>query len=241
MDLQQLKTELSLTYKYTIELHAHTSPVSGCSDITPKEMAETYKNLGYSAVVVTNHFEYQNDKWEKEKYINYFLNDFEQTEKYGKELGIKVYLGAEIRFTENNNDYLVFGVDKKILEEIYDYLPYGIENFRSKYMMPDSAFMQAHPMRNGMETVAPALLDGIEVFNMHPGHNSRVGLASLYAKENNHLITIAGSDFHHLNMNHEGLAAIRTTFLPENTFSLAKLLKEGDFLLEIGRQNIVLR
>ena len=241
MNLQELKTELSLEYKYRIELHAHTTPVSGCSDISPKEMAETYKKLGFSAVVVTNHFEYQNNKWEKQKYINYFLNDFEETEKYAKELGIKVYLGAEIRFTENNNDYLVFGVDKKILEEIYEYLPCGIEIFRSKYMMPDSAFIQAHPMRSGMEPVDPALLDGIEVFNMHPSHNSRVGLASLYAKESNHLIVTAGSDFHHPNMNHEGLAAIRTTHLPENTFSLAKLLKEGDFLLEIGRENIVLR
>ena len=41
------------------------------------------------------------------------VNKLEETEKYGKELGIKVYLGAEIRFTENNNDYLIFGVDKK--------------------------------------------------------------------------------------------------------------------------------
>lgn len=241
MDLHELKTELSLTYKYRIELHAHTTPVSGCSQITPKEMAETYKNLGYSAVVVTNHFTYQHNESQKEEYINYFLNDFEQAEKYGKELGIKVYLGAEVRFTENSNDYLLFGVDKKMLEEIYDYLPYGIEKFRSKYMMPDSVFIQAHPMRSGTVTVDPALLDGIEVFNMHPGHNSRVGLASVYAKENNLLITTAGSDFHHPNMNHEGLAAIRATYLPEDTFALAKLLKEGNFLLEIGREYIILR
>lgn len=241
MNLRELKAKLSLTYRYRIELHAHTTPVSVCSQITPKEMAETYKNLGYSAVVVTNHFIYQHNGSEKEEYIDFFLNDFEQTEKYGKELGIKVYLGAELRFTENSNDYLLFGVDKKILEEIYDYLPYGIENFRSKYIMQDSVFIQAHPMRNGMETVEPALLDGIEVFNMHPAHNSKVGLASVYAKENNHLIVTAGSDFHHPNVDHEGLAAIRATHLPEDTFGLAKLLKEGDFLLEIGRDNIILR
>ena len=107
--------------------------------------------------------------------------------------------------------------------------------------MPDSVLIQAHPMRNGMETVDPALLDGFEVFNMHPGHNSRVGLASAYAKENRHFLVIAGSDFHHPNRNHEGLAAIRTTYLPEDSFALAKLLKDGDYLLEIGRENFVLR
>ena len=240
MNLQELKTKLSLSYQYKIELHAHTTPVSSCSQITPKEMAETYKSLGYSAVVITNHF-YRHNEFEKEEFINYYLNDFEQTERYGKELGIKVYLGAEVRFTENNNDYLLYGVDKKMLEEIYDYLPNGIENFRSKYMMPNSVFIQAHPMRDGIKTVDPALLDGIEVFNMHPGHNSRIGLASVYAKENNHFIVTAGSDFHHPNRNHEGLAAIRTTSLPEDTFALAKLLKEDDFLIEIGRDNIVLR
>lgn len=241
MDLQKLKTELSSIYKYRIELHAHTTPASSCSEITPHELVEIYKSIGYSAVVVTNHFMYQHNGREKEEYINSFLEDFRQTEKYGKELGIRIYLGAEIRFTENYNDYLVFGVDQKILEDIYDYLPHGIENFRRNYTMPDSVFIQAHPMREGLERVDPALLDGIEVFNMHPHHNSRVGLAMVHARENRHFIVTSGSDFHHPNVNHEGLAAIRTTYLPENTFSLAKLLKEGDYLLEIGRENFVLR
>ena len=56
MDLQALKTELTSNYKYRIELHAHTSPASGCSQVTPKDMAYTYKSLGYDAVTVTNHF-----------------------------------------------------------------------------------------------------------------------------------------------------------------------------------------
>lgn len=241
MNLQELKTELLLKYKYRVELHAHTTPVSICSEIPPKEMIETYKSLGYSAVTITNHFIYQHNDCEKEEYISFFLKDFEETKKYGEEMGIKVYLGAEIRFTENHNDYLVFGVDRKILEEIYDYLPYGIENFRNKYVMSKGVFVQAHPMRDEMETVDPNLLDGIEVYNMHPGHNSRVGLASLYAKEYKHLIVTAGSDFHHPHLKHEGLAAIRTAYLPEDSFSLAEIIKSKDYLIEIGRDNIVLR
>lgn len=240
MDLKELKSNLLSQYKYQIELHAHTSPVSGCSQVTPKEMAETYKKLGYDAVAITNHFMYQHNRISKEEYIDAFLYDFEQTKKYGDELGLKVYLGAEIRFTENDNDYLIFGINKEMLLEIYDLLPLGIENFRKTYDMPDSVFLQAHPMRDGMQKVDAALLDGIEVFNLHPGHNSKVGLASVYAKENNFSVVIAGSDFHHPNQRHEGVSAMRGASLPEDSFELATLLKSGDYLLEIGRNNIVI-
>ena len=38
-------------------------------------------------------------------------------------------VGAETRFTENNNDYIVFGINKEMLSDIYDLLPEGIDNF----------------------------------------------------------------------------------------------------------------
>lgn len=240
MNLRELKSELLAQYKYQIELHAHTFPMSVCSQVSPKEMVDTYKKLGYDAVAITNHFMYQHNRISKEEHINAFLCDFEQAKKYGEELGIKVYLGAEIRFTENNNDYLIFGINKEMLSDIYDLLPEGIENFRKKYPMPDSVFIQAHPMREGMQNVDTTLLDGIEVFNMHPNHNSKVGLASVYANENNLSIIIAGSDFHNPNRNFEGVSALRGRYLPEDTFELAKLLKKGDYLLEIGRNNIII-
>lgn len=240
MNLQKLKNDLLSSYKYRIELHAHTFPASGCSEITPQEMVTTYKGLGYDAVVITNHFMYKLDNREKEEYINDFIQDFEETRKFGVEQGIKIYFGAEIRFTENNNDYLIFGINKDLLWEIYDLLPNGIESFRKSYAMPESVFVQAHPMRNGMQIVEPTLLDGIEVFNMHPGHNSRVGIASTYATENGIHIITAGSDFHHRNQNHEGISSVRSTILPKDSFELAKILKSGDYLLEIGRNNIII-
>ena len=77
----------------------------------------------------TNHFMYQHNRILKEDYINAFLCDFEQAKKHGEELGIKVYLGAEIRFTENNNDYIVFGINKEMLSDIYDLLPLAMQTF----------------------------------------------------------------------------------------------------------------
>ena len=34
-------------YKYKIDFHTHTSPVSPCSQITPQRMVEAYKELGF--------------------------------------------------------------------------------------------------------------------------------------------------------------------------------------------------
>lgn len=239
MDLKTLKTELSEHYKYRIELHAHTTPASGCSQITPKEMVETYKFLGYDAIAVTNHFMFS-DKVPTDEYVKRFLADFTDTKRYGDELGLKVYLGAEIRFIGNINDFLIFGINEKMLCEIYELLPFGIENFREKYPMPQSVFIQAHPMRSGIDRMPPHLVDGMEVFNMHPGHNSRIGQAALYAHKEKYGIITAGSDFHHPNVDHEGLAAIRSNYLPDDTFGVAELLRSGDYLLEVGRGNIIL-
>ncbi len=240
MDLKTIKQQIEKEYKYRIELHAHTTPTSLCSEITPKEMVDIYKELGYDAVVITNHFSFHETELERDEYINFFMNDFLETEKYGKEKGMKVYLGAEIRFTENYNDYLVFGITKEMLGEIYDLLPYGIENFREKYSMPESLLIHAHPKRKSATPIEPHLVDGIEVFNMHPGHNSGIGLAALQAKKEGHKIVTAGSDFHHHNRQHEGLGAIRTKYIPKDNFELAKLLKSGDYAIEIARDMIVL-
>ena len=240
MNLQEIKDTLCHDYKYKIELDAHTSPASRCSEISPREIVKTYKRLGFHAVAVTNHFSHNHSKLTKEEYIDFFLKDFEETEKFGKAIGVKVYLGAEIRFEENRNEYLVFGISRKMLEEIYDFLPFGVENFRNNYSLPHSIFLQAHPLRDGIEKVDPEILDGVEVFNMHPGHNSRIGQVADWAKQNNLSIITAGSDFHHPHKNHEGLAAIRSKYLPSDSFDLAKLLKKGDFLIEICG-NIVLK
>lgn len=75
---------------------------------------------------------------------------------------------------------------------------------------------------------------------MHPGHNSRIGLAALYAREHKNPIITAGSDFHHPNLNHEGLAAMRTQYLPEDSFGLAAMLKQKNYLLEVGRGTIII-
>ena len=43
-----------MNYKY--EIHSHTKETSQCAKISAKELTEKYKELGYSGIVITNHY-----------------------------------------------------------------------------------------------------------------------------------------------------------------------------------------
>ena len=235
-----IKEQLLKQYPCRIELHAHTYPVSGCSCILPEEMPTLLKKKGIDAVVITNHFVFHTDGTPMEEALDFYLNDYEKTKAAAENQGIRVILGAEVRFQDNPNDYLLFGVDRDILRKCYAYLEKGVELFRKEVALPDSVFLQAHPFRDGLTRANPALLDGIETFNMHPHHNSRVAMAVKYAVENRISIQTVGTDLHEKTEGHEGICALRTATLPEDSFDIAKILRSGEYIFEIGEENIVL-
>lgn len=220
-------------YKYRIELHAHTSPASGCSEISPEVLVQTYHDIGCHAVVITNHFTYALCSGDKsnEKIVADYMDDFYRAKSAGNRLGLTVLFGMELRFYENNNDYLLFGADENEALKISCMLGQGIHDFRQNYRNEHSVLIQAHPFRNGTEEIDPSLLDGIEAFNMHPHHNSRIAVAAKYARKYG-LIATAGTDYHHFN--HEGLGITLTRSLPGDSYELAALLKSRDFKMEIG-------
>lgn len=224
-------TDLVKEYPFKIELHAHTKPVSGCSDIFPEELVHTYAALGYDAVVLTNHFEPSrlNLKSAEESALLY-LNDWHCAQKEGKKAGLLVLLGMEIRFTENSNDYLVYGLEEDDIIRAYAFLGEGIERFSKAFRRPRHIIVQAHPFRNGCTPAEPSLLDGIESFNMHPNHNSRNGTAIRFAKQHG-LLTTAGTDYHH--RGHEGLAAVRTAVLPQSSCALVDILRSGNYVFDL--------
>jgi predicted metal-dependent phosphoesterase TrpH len=194
---------------------------------------QTYHNIGCHAVAITNHFTcnlFRSDK-PNEEIVSEYINDFKRAKEEGDRIGITVLFGMELRFSENNNDYLIFGVDEKEALTISRMLDGGISSFRQNYKNSASVLIQAHPFRDGMTKVDPSLLDGIEVFNMHPNHNSRVAVAANYAREHD-LLATAGTDYHH--HNHEGLGITLARTLPCDSYELAALLKSRDFKMEIG-------
>ena len=227
-----MKNPEQAVYPYKIELHAHTSPASGCANFTPEEGLAMYKARGVDAVVITNHFTPSYLALDPQEVIEKYLSDIRIARRVGEELQIKVYMGMEIRFPQNVNDYLLYGVTEEDVPMLLSLLSTDIETFSKAYRTSDRLLIQAHPFRNGMVEVDPALLDGIEVFNMHPGHNSRVGFAARYAASHPEWILTGGSDFHHLD--HDGVCTLRAKELPRDERALAALLRSQDYRIDLS-------
>lgn len=224
-------------YRYRIELHAHTSPASSCSEISPEQLVNTYKENGCDAVCITNHFTPSIHKEGRscKDALDFYFGDFERAKEEGDKIGIGVIFGMELRFIENSNDYLIFGVDREEAEKIYPLVLGTMAEFRDKYRNEKSVFVQAHPFRNGMTQVDDALLDGIESFNMHAKHNSRVAYGAKYAREiqakRPEFIATIGSDYHHPGMDNLGITLAKT--LPGDSYELAALLRSQDYIFDV--------
>lgn len=220
-------------YRFRIELHAHTSPVSPCGRVSPEETVRLYHSLGYDAVVITNHFfigKIFAPDMEKCDAVAYYLDDYHRACREGERIGIRVLLGVEARLPENQNDYLIYGVSEDDIPALYDHLRDSFADFSAFCRNGKRLLVQAHPFRDAMHRAEPGLLDGIEVFNMHPGHNSAIALAAKWAKENGMLVT-GGTDFHR--PEYVGMAALRSRILPTSS-GLSELLRSRDYLIEIG-------
>ncbi|MBQ5840785.1 MAG: PHP domain-containing protein [Clostridia bacterium] len=229
--MNDLKRELINAYPYLYELHAHTRPVSPCSDIPPAELVQRYHALGAHGIVITNHAfdrlaDAVGDDW-----VEQYLRDYREAKAQGGQLGIQVLLGMEIRFPQNDNDYLIYGIDEEFVQQVRPYFYGDLHAFYQDWAAPDRVIVQAHPFRDGMERANMADLDGVEVFNQHPGHNSRTSLAARHHAEHGGVVT-GGTDFHH--RGHEGQVFTCFKELPKDSFHLARLLKSGDYIFRIG-------
>ncbi len=184
---------------YKTELHAHTCEVSPCADLTAEEVTERYIAAGYSTLVLTNHycdyvFDYGTDTFEEK--IDHYLSAYHAMKKYAGDR-LCILLGCELRFTENNNDYLVFGLTEEFLREYPELHKMTLKSFSALSRKKGFLLIQAHPFRNRMTVMPPKYLDGIEVFNGHHGHDSRNQIADAYARRYG-LLRTSGSDFHHV-------------------------------------------
>ena len=231
-------TELS-KYKYKYDLHVHTSPVSPCGDFSPEEVVDKYIELGYHGIVLTNHFQpHVVDKFETgEDFIAHFLSDFYRGKEYGDKKGFDVILGIEIRFPENNNDYLIYGIHESDIYKAIQYIHTDYETFYKNFKTEKNLIIQAHPFRKGCSLQDTDILDGIEVFNLHPGHNSGIGFTAKAAFDNPHLLKTGGTDFHH--EAHEGMCGTLFKERITDSYMLSNALKSKDYILDIWGNKVI--
>jgi len=225
--------------KYKIETHLHTTYISKCGWLGAAAIVKYYQECGYDALCITDHynrtaFDYAEiDLTAPGSKTQDFLLGYRRVKKQAEAVGIKVYAGAELRFDGSGNDYLLYGFHDELLADPEKVISEGLEAFAPEYRADGALLIQAHPYRKNCHPMDAKLLDGIEVFNSSPRHDSHNDLAYAYAQEH-HLIMSSGSDAHR--PGDQGRSGITCDVLPEDSFGFAALLRSGDYDLIIPHE-----
>lgn len=215
-----------------IDLHVHTSEISGCALLSGEETVRLYAEAGYDAIVVTNHFASYNKRRFEAAGFDFFAKyreGFALAEEAGKRYGLKVFCGYELRFNENENDYLVYGMDEATASDCDTIFAMDPRSFSAFAKERGILFYQAHPFRNRMTVVRPDYLFGIEVKNGNPRHDSRNDIAAAWADRHSHLHRIGGSDCHE--REDVGIAGILTEKEVNDMAELVEILKKDEYRL----------
>lgn len=222
--------DLKELYPYKTELHAHTNPISPCGKLNADIVTEIYAASGVHSLVIANHLgpKQYNIRSEAELCRD-FLADYETAVKAAEGKDIDVIFAAEIHFLGTNNDYLVFGICPDDIERLVSYVPTNIKKFYTEFKNDKNLIIHAHPFRDKMDDVPLGYVDGIEVFNLHVAHNSRIATAAHFARENDLLVT-GGSDFH--DPGKQSLCLMRTRERLRDSYDVARAIKSRDVIFD---------
>lgn len=219
---------------YKIETHLHTTYISHCGWLGAQALIRYYADAGYAGICVTDHYnrvclEYADiDLTAPGSKTDAFLLGYYRLKREAEKFGIKIYEGAELRFDGSDNDYLLYGFHHDLLADPEHVISGGLHNFVSEYRADGAIMIQAHPFRKKCTPAPAEYLDGVEVLNLNPRHDSRNDLALAYAEKHG-LIMTAGSDCHR--PGDQCKTGIITERLPEDGFEFAALLRSGDYEL----------
>ncbi len=219
---------------HKIETHLHTVHVSHCGHMEAAEIVSLYKAAGYDALIVTDHynrttFDYLGiDPASPGSKTHAFLDGYRRVREEGERQGIRVFKGAELRFDESENDYLLYGWRDDLLADPDSIFRMGIAAFAPIARREGALIVQAHPYRRTCTPAIACYLDGVEVYNASPRHDSRNELAREYAEQFG-LIATSGSDCHRTE--DVGRAGILVDHLPSDSMEMSRLIRSRNYQL----------
>ena len=202
-----------------IEMHTHTSEASPCANVSAKEIPSLYRQAGYDAIVITDHY----CKWAQERsgaqtadaYAQYFLNGYRTAKAAGDQIGFPVLLGAEANLPGSPNDYLLYGITEEFILKHPNLHEMILEELYALCRKEHILLLQAY-------------LDGAESYNGNPRHNNQNKLAAEWTGKH-HMIQSSGSDFHELEDVAKG--GIETSTPVTDTRALYQVLRSGNYKL----------
>lgn len=186
--------------EYRYDMHVHTSETSACGWMPAAFIADLYKKAGYAGFCVSDHLHEKyfsslpcRDDWAK--CVEMFLSGYRAAKKRGDEIGLDVIMAAEVRFPENDSDYLIYGIDENFLLKNPYLHRLGHQAFFDRFK-DEILIVHAHPFRNGNETVYDDCVHGIEIINGNHRHKNYNDKAFALTCEKPRLLRCTGSDTH---------------------------------------------
>jgi hypothetical protein len=190
--------------QYLYETHLHTREASACGKSSGAEYVKRYKDMGYTGIIITDHFYRGNNAINKSlpwhDWVHQFCQGYEAAKEEGSRRGLDVFFGWEETFT--GDDYLVYGLDKEWLLEHPEVKSWTRKQQFDEVRQHNGCVVQAHPFRQydyiNRVCLSTGCVDAVEAANSgnDPSFDS---LAWQYAKSLK-LPIIAGSDIHFANV-----------------------------------------
>ena len=185
---------------YLYETHMHTCLASACGRSTGKEHARYYKSIGFTGIIMTDHFFGGNTAVNRElpwgKRIDLFWSGYEDAKEEGDRIGLDVFFGLEQGF--RGDEYLIYGLTKEYMKAHPEMEHWTRRQQLEEVHRAGGCVVQAHPfrIRGYMDKIRLGLqfCDGIEAANAgnDPVDDAR---AIRYGREFG-LVMTAGSDNH---------------------------------------------
>jgi len=183
------------------ETHLHTKESSSCGVSRGREYVKRYLDLGYTGIIITDHFFRGNCAVDRhlswEKWVHRFCLGYENAREEGARRGLDVFFGWEETF--DGDDYLVYGLDKEWLLKHPEVVRWTRKEQFDEVRRYGGCVVQAHPFRQHYYihsiTLSSGCVDAVEAANAANEDPSYDTLAWVYAKKLALPIT-AGSDMH---------------------------------------------
>ena len=161
-----------------------------------------YQDLGYSGVIVTDHFFNGNTAVPRalpwKEWVKRFCRGYEEAREEGERRGFGVFFGWEETF-DDCDDYLVYGLDREWLLEHPEARGWTRGEQHRAVRAAGGCVVQAHPFRQHYwikrVVLSGGCVDGVEAANMGNMERSYDALAMRYARSLR-LPATAGSDIH---------------------------------------------
>lgn len=156
---------------FRYEMHCHTKETSKCGATDAAQMIDFYKTVGYTGVVITDHFLNGNTTVPQDlpwaERIELFAKRYENAKKRGNEIGVDVFFGWE--FSLNGSDFLTYGLDKEWLLKHENCHKLNLNEYCDLVHADGGFIIHAHPFREAhyidMIRLLPRKVDAVETFN----------------------------------------------------------------------------